>query len=488
MNKKHGYTLVELLIVIVVIGLISTIALLSYTNTQQKSRDSQRKVSAIIVSEALEEYYSRNGEYLAVSKMTAANATTPKNLLGLDNLDSFIAPRSASGTTTNIWRTGDASNTNKLTYSPNTDTTASCLTGSTVDDVCSDFKIQYYNENSATIDTILSRNKAVVPPVPPLPTTPATPTMTASLIGANAVGTSSTATCTGSASPEYALQSRTNDGAWSSFTAWSPTKTISTPAVQGVKYGFQVKARCIDGGLISAESAVSTEGTYIHPITTPATPTVTESTSGTISTFTWNTTVCPAGTTARYQYRFVADWGYTSPWYGPYTGLNSRTWDTESQGYQYTVQVQTHCYTAFDTSDWSGTGSDSYIRAVTGPTGVTFGISRYAPNVVHVSAGATCHSSVALHSRADPHTWDYLWLDTQVLGWYADSHNGNWTVNTWGDNGNPVVTGATNGSYGPFATNSRWNIGVDLMCKNSTTGRASATTGRLNSPVLYLPN
>lgn len=324
-------------------------------------------------------------------------------------------------------------------------------------------------------------------PTPPTIAAPTTPTITAALSGSNAVGTRSDTSCRVGAQLQYAFHWRMNDGAWSSYTAWdSTTASISTPATQGVKYGFQVKAKCVEGDYSSVE-AISDEATYTHQITTPAAPIVTESTSGDISTWTWNTTVCPAGTTARYQYRFVADWGYTSVWYGPYTALNTRTWDTSSQGYEYIVQVQTHCYTPFTTSNWSATGQDNYIRPVTAPTGITFSISRAAADVVHVKAGATCHTSVSLYSRADPHTWDYLWQDTQAYGWYANSHGGIWTVNAWGFNGNPVVTGATNAGYGPFATGSRWNIAADLMCRNVTTGRGSTTTGRVESPVLYMP-
>jgi hypothetical protein len=253
-----------------------------------------------------------------------------------------------------------------------------------------------------------------------------------------------------------------------------------------VKYGFRAKAKCISATDTSIDSPVSAEATYIHPISTPAAPTVTASTSGSITTWSWNATVCPAGTTARYQYQYIADWGYNSPWYGPNTNLLSLTWDTTSQGYQYTIPIQTHCYNTFDTSDWSGTGQASYIRPVTAPGPISHSIARGAPNIVYVRATSSCHSSVHLYSRADVHTWDYPWEDNGAYGWYANTHGGVWVQNSWGFFGDTVTTGSINNQTN-FNSGSRWNIASDMACRNMTTGRQSATTGRVESGVMYLP-
>jgi hypothetical protein len=253
-----------------------------------------------------------------------------------------------------------------------------------------------------------------------------------------------------------------------------------------MKYGFRAKAKCISATDTSTDSPVSAEATYIHPIDTPAAPTVTASTSGSITTWSWNATACPAGTTARYQYQYIADWGYNSPWYGPNTGLLSLTWDTTSQGYQYTIPVQTHCYTSFTTSGWSGTGQASYIRPVAAPGASSYSIARGAPNIVYVRATAACDPSVSLYSRADVHTWDYPWEDNGTYGWYANSHGGVWVVNNWGFYGSTVETGSRN-NVTNLNSGSRWNIGTDMACRNMTTGRQSATTGRRESPAMNLP-
>ena len=51
---KRGFTLIELLTAMVIIGILASIALASYTNAQQKSRDSRRKTDLDAIKKALE--------------------------------------------------------------------------------------------------------------------------------------------------------------------------------------------------------------------------------------------------------------------------------------------------------------------------------------------------------------------------------------------------------------------------------------------------
>jgi prepilin-type N-terminal cleavage/methylation domain-containing protein len=489
MTNKRGFTLIELMVVVAILGALTIVAAFNYAGVQRQTRDMQRTSSATLIAESLERYFAKNGEYPSVAKMTAADGNSVKSLLDLANTDSLLAPFAAPGAT-NSWKSGTATNTNSLTYNGNTDTSASCSTATGSTDACDDFKIQYYDEQSNSVMTIYSRNTSQN-----IDTTtvtgiaaPSSPTLSAALSGTNVVATATTVSCEQGTSPQYAFRSRTNSGSWTAYGAWGTATSTSTAAAQGVLYGFQIKARCLSSSSSnsSADSSNSTEATYTHPINTPAAPNVTVATSGDISTWSWNATTCPAGTTARYQYRYVADWGYTSIWYGPTTGLVSLTWDTSSQGYQYTTQIQTHCYNAYDTSDWSGTGQASYIRPVSPPGPISHSISRGAPNIVYVYATSSCHSSVALYSRADVHTWDYPWEDNGAFGWYANTHGGIWVVNNWGYYGSTVRTGSIN-HLTNLNSGSRWNIATDMMCSNMTTGRASASTGRVQSGTMTLP-
>ncbi len=69
---KKGFTLVELLVVISIIGLLSTIAIVSLGSARAKSRDTKRIADMKQLSTALEQFYSDQGGYPAV---TAALAT-----------------------------------------------------------------------------------------------------------------------------------------------------------------------------------------------------------------------------------------------------------------------------------------------------------------------------------------------------------------------------------------------------------------------------
>jgi prepilin-type N-terminal cleavage/methylation domain-containing protein len=156
-RNDHGFTLVELIIVVGMIGILMTMTIVSYMNVQKQALDNQRQASATVVSESLEKYFQKHGEYPSVPKVTDTDLTTVKQLLDLPSVTSLMLTKKA---TSNGWKTGTATRTSPLTYSANTDTDTSCLTGTSAIDVCDDYKIQIYKEKTGTIETIISRSKA----------------------------------------------------------------------------------------------------------------------------------------------------------------------------------------------------------------------------------------------------------------------------------------------------------------------------------------
>lgn len=62
-NTKKGFTLVELLVVISIIGVLASIGLVSFRSAQFRSRDAQRKSDFKQLSNALELFYSDYGTY-----------------------------------------------------------------------------------------------------------------------------------------------------------------------------------------------------------------------------------------------------------------------------------------------------------------------------------------------------------------------------------------------------------------------------------------
>ena len=61
--KKKGFTIIELLVVILIIGLLTAAATASYLTAQRKSRDSARKTQVNNIAGAVETYYAANKKY-----------------------------------------------------------------------------------------------------------------------------------------------------------------------------------------------------------------------------------------------------------------------------------------------------------------------------------------------------------------------------------------------------------------------------------------
>jgi len=61
--KILGFTLVELLIVVSILGILATIGLFTFNSAQTRGRDSQRKSDLKQIVSALELYYSDYGSY-----------------------------------------------------------------------------------------------------------------------------------------------------------------------------------------------------------------------------------------------------------------------------------------------------------------------------------------------------------------------------------------------------------------------------------------
>jgi len=60
---KGGFTLLELLIVIAIIGILTAMGTVSYSTAQKRARDSKRQGDLKAIQNAFEQYYSKNGNY-----------------------------------------------------------------------------------------------------------------------------------------------------------------------------------------------------------------------------------------------------------------------------------------------------------------------------------------------------------------------------------------------------------------------------------------
>jgi prepilin-type N-terminal cleavage/methylation domain-containing protein len=85
-KRQEGFTIVELLIVIVIIGILATLVIVTFTGTQQKARDSQRQTDINAVNSHLASYYTETGHYPLYSELSddSASGFIATNLKGLD--------------------------------------------------------------------------------------------------------------------------------------------------------------------------------------------------------------------------------------------------------------------------------------------------------------------------------------------------------------------------------------------------------------------
>lgn len=83
MNKffKKGFTLMELLVVVSIMGILIALGTVSYTTAQKKSRDAKRKGDLRGIQNALEQCYAVSTAYPVLSesggRINSANITCP---------------------------------------------------------------------------------------------------------------------------------------------------------------------------------------------------------------------------------------------------------------------------------------------------------------------------------------------------------------------------------------------------------------------------
>jgi len=111
--KQTGFTIVELLIVIVVIAILAAISVVAYNGVQARAHDSERQADIDAVSKKLSEFRIINGYYPRYDDMVDNNLSwIHTNLTGLPD-SAVIAP---SGTDANSFNGGMSPEPNEYSY------------------------------------------------------------------------------------------------------------------------------------------------------------------------------------------------------------------------------------------------------------------------------------------------------------------------------------------------------------------------------------
>lgn len=149
-NKSKGFTIVELLIVIVVIGILATLVIVTFTGIQQKARNSQRQTDINALDSHIEAYYAQKGNYPTLAQMNDAG-WRGTNMKGLDPA-ALVDPKGDSAATAPL--DGSAASATKYSYvaTESTNSNAACTSTdvNTDDTACDTFTLTAKLEGSST--------------------------------------------------------------------------------------------------------------------------------------------------------------------------------------------------------------------------------------------------------------------------------------------------------------------------------------------------
>jgi prepilin-type N-terminal cleavage/methylation domain-containing protein len=149
MNRyKPGFTIIEVIIVVVVIGILVSLGVVAYSRVQADTRDKERAADISVIADALEQYYSENsGVYPGCTAMTQAGDTvTSSTLVGMDP-SALVAPKAPSGTSNSIGCTSLTSGSGADTYAYVGNVNTNCSTGA----YCYQYTLQYRQETTGNI-------------------------------------------------------------------------------------------------------------------------------------------------------------------------------------------------------------------------------------------------------------------------------------------------------------------------------------------------
>lgn len=376
LQVKKGFTIVELVVVIVVIGILSSLVIVGFTKYMADTRDNRRAADMTVIAEALEKYYDQHGEYPGCAALTASISTVTSTTLKDVDQSALIAPSSPDPTQNSLKCSTLTLNGDDF-YEYIGDGSGSCSTGTS----CLSFTLRYKDEGDNQIATIPSRHTTAL-------TTSGTSTLTLGTVTYTRISFSWTSVQNAAS---YVLQRAATCG---NFTSPAPaeipvsgTSTTLTGYTPGSSYCFRVLGKSGSGQVTDPSNTVAvTTQSLATPVPTVGSPT------NTSLVLSW-----PAVSGASsYDFEETTG-GFTgTPTVTGFTGLTTtRTGLTTGTTYNYKVRAATVDSGTPVQSAWSNTASG--IPMVPSPTNIAL---NWTNNYGSSSQSASCSLGSPQFARA----------------------------------------------------------------------------------------
>ena len=139
-TSQKGFTIVELLIVIVIIGILAALVLNTFADSNKKARDTQRTTDVAALATQLEVYYNDKGAYPRFSQIDSL-AKVKAAFRGIDE-GAVDAPSNAS----TFDLSGTALGANDISSYSYQAYQADGTTACAADDACATFTISWNKE------------------------------------------------------------------------------------------------------------------------------------------------------------------------------------------------------------------------------------------------------------------------------------------------------------------------------------------------------
>jgi len=146
-RRQSGFTIVELLIVIVIIGILATLVIVTFSGVQQKARDTERKTDINSVQKQLEAFYANKGYYPPAVDLNAASWRST-NEVRLDT-KALADPSTSATTTLLVGVAGGANSTKQYYYQAYSDAAKTTTCTETAGTQCLGFTVSANLENTS---------------------------------------------------------------------------------------------------------------------------------------------------------------------------------------------------------------------------------------------------------------------------------------------------------------------------------------------------